>query len=69
VPPSAPPASPAGPARPRWPRDDPPDGIDEVVERGGVVKRSAVRPPSLEIGRDATGPVIRPVRPPEATDG
>lgn len=64
-----PPASPAGPARPRWPRDDPPDGIDEVVERGGVVRRPAVRPPSLEIGRDATGPVIRPVRPPEATDG
>ncbi len=73
--PSAPAPAPSGlegsspSPRPRWPRDDPPEGVDEVVERRRPAPRPATRPPTLEIGRDATGPVIRPVRPKGDTDG
>ena len=66
VPGSAPSVSPAAP---RWPRDDPPEGIDDLPERRRSAPRPTPRRPTLEIGHDATGPVIRPVRAPGGTDG
>ena len=56
-------------ARPRWPQDDPPPGVEGVEDAVEPVRATAQRRPSLVIGRDATGPVIRPAGPEDLNHG
>ena len=56
-------------ARPRWPRDDPVDGFDGVGDLDPPPHPAPRRRPSLVIGRDDTGPVIRPAGPEDLDHG